>query len=72
MFRKLRKNNLFFVNWSREMMKRPATQLTEVVEQIISRLPAQPRPDYLRWIKTQHRDSIRLISVEEIDYFKAE
>jgi DNA-binding LytR/AlgR family response regulator len=27
--------------------------------------------DYLRWIKTRHRDDIRLIPVEEIDYFKA-
>jgi DNA-binding LytR/AlgR family response regulator len=28
--------------------------------------------DFLRWIKTQNKDSIRLIPVEEADYFKAE
>jgi DNA-binding LytR/AlgR family response regulator len=50
----------------------PSPQLTEVVQQLLSRLPAQARRDYLRWIKTQHRDSVRLIPVEEIDYFKAE
>jgi DNA-binding LytR/AlgR family response regulator len=50
----------------------PPPQLTEVVEQLLSRLPARAGRDYLRWIKTQHKDAIRLISVEEIDYFKAE
>ncbi len=50
----------------------PTTQLTEVVEQLLARLPAQAGRDYLRWIKTQHKDSIRLIPVEEIDYFKAD
>jgi DNA-binding LytR/AlgR family response regulator len=50
----------------------PSPQLTEAVQQLLSRLPAQARRDYLRWIKTQHRDSVRLIPAEEIDYFKAE
>lgn len=49
----------------------PSPQLTEVVEQLLSMLPAQAGRDYLRWIRTQHKDSIRLIPVEEIDYFKA-
>jgi len=35
-------------------------------------LPGRREPDFLRWIKTQHKDSIRLIAVEEVDYFKAE
>ena len=50
----------------------PSQQLTEVIGQIISRLPGQSNHDYLRWIKTQHRDTIRLIAVEEVEYFKAE
>jgi DNA-binding LytR/AlgR family response regulator len=50
----------------------PSTQLSEVIGQIISKLPAQSRSDYLRWIKTQHKDSTRLIAVAEIDYFKAD
>jgi DNA-binding LytR/AlgR family response regulator len=49
----------------------PPTQLADVVEQIFSRLESRAAPDYLRWIKTRHRDDIRLIPVEEIDYFKA-
>lgn len=47
-------------------------RLTEVVEQVLSKLPGRGKPDFLRWIKTQDKDSIRLIPVEEADYFKAE
>jgi DNA-binding LytR/AlgR family response regulator len=50
----------------------PSTPLTQVVEQLLLRFPAGAGRDYLRWIKTQHRDSVRLIPVEEIDYFKAD
>jgi DNA-binding LytR/AlgR family response regulator len=50
----------------------PSTQLSEVIGQIMSKLPGEARRDYLRWIKTQHKDTIRLVAVEEIDYFKAE
>jgi len=49
----------------------PAPQLTEVVEQLLLRLSAQGGRNYLRWIKTQHKDATRLIPVEEIDYFQA-
>jgi DNA-binding LytR/AlgR family response regulator len=47
-------------------------RLTEVVEQVLSKLPGRGKSDVLRWIKTQDKDSIRLIPVEEADYFKAE
>jgi DNA-binding LytR/AlgR family response regulator len=57
---------------SLELTSSPSPQLTEVIGQIISKLPGEARRDYLRWIKTQHKDSTRLIAVEEIDYFKAE
>jgi DNA-binding LytR/AlgR family response regulator len=50
----------------------PSARLTEVVEQILSKLPGRGGPDFLRWIKTQNKDSVRLIPVEEADYFKAE
>jgi DNA-binding LytR/AlgR family response regulator len=50
----------------------PTPQLSEFVDRILSRLPAQGIRDYLRWIKTQHKGAIRLIPVEEIDYFKAD
>jgi len=51
---------------------KPPTHLSEVVEQVLSRLPDKISSDYLRWIKVQERESIRLIPVEEVDYFKAE
>jgi DNA-binding LytR/AlgR family response regulator len=50
----------------------PPAGLAEVLEQVFSRLPSRGGPGFLRWIKTQHKDSIRLIPVEDIDYFKAE
>lgn len=49
----------------------PPARLAEVVEQVLSKLPGRGA-DFLRWIKTQHKDSIRLIPVEDVDYFKAE
>jgi len=50
----------------------PPAGLAEVVEQVLSRLPGRGGTDFLRWIRTQHKDSIRLIPAEEVDYFKAE
>lgn len=50
----------------------PPARLAEVVEQILSKLPGRRNSDFLRWIKTQNKDSVRLIPVEEADYFKAE
>ena len=51
----------------------PPAQLAEVVEQLLARLPGgRGGPDYLRWIRTQHKDAVRLIPVEEVDYFRAE
>jgi DNA-binding LytR/AlgR family response regulator len=50
----------------------PPAGLAEVVEQVLSKLPGRGGTEFLRWIKTQHKDTIRLIPVEEVDYFKAE
>jgi DNA-binding LytR/AlgR family response regulator len=50
----------------------PPAGLAEVVEQVLSKLPGRGGTEFLRWIKTQLKDSIRLIPVEEVDYFKAE
>jgi DNA-binding LytR/AlgR family response regulator len=50
----------------------PSARLAEVVEQVLSKLPGKAASDFLRWIKTQEKDSVRLIPVEEADYFKAE
>jgi DNA-binding LytR/AlgR family response regulator len=50
----------------------PPAGLAEVLEQVLSRLPGKAGPEYLRWIKTQQKESIRLIPVDEVDYFQAE
>ncbi len=55
-----------------EASTEPPAGLAEVVEQVLSKLPGRGGTDFLRWIKTQNKDSIRLIPVEEVDYFKAE
>jgi DNA-binding LytR/AlgR family response regulator len=50
----------------------PPPHLTEMMQQIIAGLAPKNGNDYLRWIRTQHGDGVRLIAVKEIDYFKAE
>jgi DNA-binding LytR/AlgR family response regulator len=50
----------------------PPARLAEVVEQVLSRLTGRGGANFLRWIKAQNKDTIRLIPVEEVDYFKAE
>jgi DNA-binding LytR/AlgR family response regulator len=50
----------------------PPARLAEVIEQVLSKLSGRGDANFLRWIKAQHKDSIRLIPVEEADYFKAE
>jgi DNA-binding LytR/AlgR family response regulator len=47
-------------------------RLTEVIEQVLFKLANRGGSDFLRWIKVQNKDTIRLIPVEEADYFKAE
>jgi DNA-binding LytR/AlgR family response regulator len=49
----------------------PPPKLAEAVEKLLARLPERGGPDYLRWIKTQHRDDVLLIPVKEVDYFRA-
>ncbi len=50
----------------------PPPGLAEAVEQVLSRLSAGQGKTFLRWIKTQQTENIRLIPVDEVDYFKAE
>jgi DNA-binding LytR/AlgR family response regulator len=47
-------------------------RLTEVIEQVLFKLANRGGSDFLRWIKAQNKNTIRLIPVEEADYFKAE
>jgi DNA-binding LytR/AlgR family response regulator len=50
----------------------PPAQLAEVVEQLLSKLPGRGGSNFLRWIRAQRKNSVRLIPVEEVDYFRAE
>jgi DNA-binding LytR/AlgR family response regulator len=45
--------------------------MSGVIEQAIARLYKKEKPGYLRWLKAQHGDGIRLIPVDEVCYFKA-
>ena len=50
----------------------PPRELADVITQILAGFQKNRRTDdYLQWIKTQHRNTFRLISVEEVDYFQA-
>ncbi len=42
------------------------------MEKLLSRLPSGGGPEFLRWIRTQQKEGIRLIPVEGVDYFRAE
>jgi DNA-binding LytR/AlgR family response regulator len=46
--------------------------LAEMITQVLSNLKNNANANYLHWIKAQHRDSVRLIPVEDVDYFRAE
>lgn len=51
----------------------PPADLAEMIKKILSGLQGNTNTGlrYLQWIKTQHKENVRLISVEEIDYFQA-
>lgn len=51
----------------------PPADLAEMIAKVLAGLQSNANTEfrYLRWIKTQHKENIRLISVEEIDYFQA-
>jgi DNA-binding LytR/AlgR family response regulator len=55
-----------------EVSIEPPVGLVEVVEQVLANLKTKTTGEFLRWIKVQIKESIRLIPVEEVDYFKAE
>lgn len=50
----------------------PPAQLKGVVEQLISKITPKKENDYLHLIKAQHGDCVRLIPVEEVDYFQSD
>ena len=57
----------------KQMAQTQATpsHMPEIVERIIGALEMQKETDYLQWIRTPHKDGIRLIDVDKVYYFKA-
>jgi DNA-binding LytR/AlgR family response regulator len=50
----------------------PPGDISELVGQVIKRLKGIEKAEYVRWIRIQVRDDIRLIPVDDVVYFKAE
>jgi DNA-binding LytR/AlgR family response regulator len=42
------------------------------MERLLAALQNKTAPGYLKWLKVRHGDEIRLISIDEVCYFKAE
>lgn len=45
--------------------------LSEIVDRLVAGLPKKAVPAYLQWLRVQQGDGIRLISVQDVYYFKA-
>ncbi len=50
----------------------PPSGISDMISQVLARIQTQPHANYLQWIKTQHKESVRFIPVEDVDYFQAE
>ncbi len=55
-----------------EISDSPVGDISELVGQVIKRLNDKEKAEYMRWIRIQVRDDIRLIPVDDVVYFKAE
>ena len=51
----------------------PPTNIAKIITQVLANLQENTNAGYryLQWIKTQHKESVRIIPVEEVDYFQA-
>jgi DNA-binding LytR/AlgR family response regulator len=49
----------------------PTPAYAELLESLVAKVSGG-RGGFLRWIRAQHKDGVRLIPVEEVDYFKAD
>jgi DNA-binding LytR/AlgR family response regulator len=49
----------------------PSAEVSEIMERLLARLAEKTAPGYLRWVRVQQKDGIRLLPVEEICYFQA-
>lgn len=51
---------------------KPPLEVSELVERLMASLSQRQTPQYLRFVRVQQGDGIRLIPVEEVCYFKAD
>ena len=54
-----------------QISTKPPEGLPDVVKQILATIQNKTPANYLQWIKTQHKEIVRLIPVKEVDYFQA-
>ncbi len=50
----------------------PPPDYALTMERLLAALQNKTAPGYLKWLKVRHGDEIRLISIDEVCYFKAE
>ena len=50
----------------------PPVDFGKIIEKLMAAIETRKGPHRLNWIKAQHGEGVRLISVDEIYYFKAE
>lgn len=51
--------------------QKPPQEIAKIVERLMTSLPQWQVPDYLRFVRVQKGDGVRLIPVDEVYYFKA-
>jgi DNA-binding LytR/AlgR family response regulator len=50
----------------------PSVVISEAIERALAKIAKIESPNFLNWIRAQQKDVVRLIPVEEIDFFKAD
>jgi DNA-binding LytR/AlgR family response regulator len=50
----------------------PSTDYASTMERLLVALKNKETPGYLKWLKVRHGDEVRLISIDEVCYLKAE
>jgi DNA-binding LytR/AlgR family response regulator len=48
-----------------------SSEAAEIMERLLAGLAERKAPSYLRWVRVQHKDGVRLLPVEEVCYFQA-
>lgn len=54
------------------VISNPPIDFHQTMDRLLAALKDKQLPEYLKWIKVRHGEDVRLISVDEVCYFKAE